>query len=477
MLSNYCIVPQKVVLLHMRFRIICLALLCCMSMGAKKHKVVIPSAYNQPSVVVNEDSTVSFCYCGQGKRVKVLGDFQYVGSKKRYNDHSRKVKMHRLSDGCFHATTKPLVPETYTYCFRINGKRKTDTHNPDTAWQKMHVWNVVSVPGTPQTDLYLQPELRGKLIHTTWFSSEENLNRRVCIYLPAAYFDEMSNAKSQISNSKYPVLYLLHGINGYEGAWSERGRVIQIVENLIAEGKIEPMIVVMPDCNTGVHEDRPSHHTLWNNIIHYPRLCRDKNIEHSLVELIQQVDSLYPTSTKCAIAGLSDGARIASNIATALPDRFSAVGLFSPVIPTDHTPSLKSARAKIAAHQQAVQDSIAPIPSFYIYVGKNDLFYPGAKRLHKRLDKLNFPHEFIVTEGSHVWRNWRMYLNDFVKRWQSNPQTSVSEQEMQAIGHVRLGGAGIEIEEEDREVGEKVFVAALDAFADDMVGDAAEGLE
>ncbi|MBR1877926.1 MAG: hypothetical protein IJ814_02850 [Paludibacteraceae bacterium] len=383
----------------MRFLIICLALLCCMSMDAKrKHKVVLPSAYDQPSVVVNEDSTVSFCYCGQGKHVKVLGDFQYAGSKKRYNDHSRKVKMHRQSDGCFHATTKPLVPETYTYCFRVNGKRKPDPHNNDTAWQKMHVWNIVSIGGTEQAELYMQPEQKGELIHTTWFSTGEGLNRRVCIYLPAAY--RRASGGEQPFGDGFPVLYLLHGINGYEGAWTERGRVIQVVENLIAEGKIEPMIVVMPDCNTGVHEDRPSHHTLWNNIMHYPRLCHDKNIEHAIVELVQQVDSLYPTSEHCAIAGLSDGARIASNVANALPDRFSAVGFFSPVIPTDHTPTLKSARV-----------------ATYIYVGKNDLFYPGAKRLHKRLDKRQYSHEFIVTEGSHVWRNWRMYLSDFLVQW------------------------------------------------------------
>ena len=108
--------------------------------------------------------------------------------------------------------------------------------------------------GTPQADLYLQPELKGQLIHTKWYDREENINRRVNIYLPAAYTDSL------------PVLYLLHGINGYEGSWTERGRTIQIIENLIAEGRIEPLIVVMPDCNTGVHEDRPSHHTLWNNM-------------------------------------------------------------------------------------------------------------------------------------------------------------------------------------------------------------------
>lgn len=111
---------------------------------AGKHRVVLPSAYVQPSFVVNEDSTVSFSYCGPCKRVSVLGDFQYTGKDStRYSDtRMRKIKMQRGSDGCFHATTKKLVPETYTYCFRVDGKHKTDSYNNDTAWQMMYKWNL-----------------------------------------------------------------------------------------------------------------------------------------------------------------------------------------------------------------------------------------------------------------------------------------------------------------------------------------------
>ena len=124
---------------------------------ARKHRIVLPTAYDQPSCAVNEDSTVSFCYCGAGKRVKVLGDFQYAGKDStRYSDmRTRKIKMQRGLDGCFHATTKPLVPETYTYCFSVNGKRKTDPHNNDTAWQMTRKWSIVSVGGTPQAQVLL----------------------------------------------------------------------------------------------------------------------------------------------------------------------------------------------------------------------------------------------------------------------------------------------------------------------------------
>ena len=109
-------------------------LLCVLSSEARKrHTLNLPSYY--PSVTVNEDSTVTFCYCGMGKRVSVVGDFFYAGEDStRYTDlRSKHVKMHRQSDGCFHATTRPIQSEVYTYCFKVNGKRQNDPLNNDTA--------------------------------------------------------------------------------------------------------------------------------------------------------------------------------------------------------------------------------------------------------------------------------------------------------------------------------------------------------
>lgn len=344
------------------------------------------------SSVVNEDSTVSFCFCGTAKRVSVQTDMLFSGEDStHYNDrHTRKFKMHKLSDGCFHVTTKPVQPETYTYCFRINGKRKPDPYNNDTAWQMIHKWNIVSVGGSPQADLYLPPKSQGQLIQTRWFDSEEQLFRRVNIYLPAGY--------GQISNDKFPVLYLLHGINGYEGSWAERGRVIQIIEDLIACDSIEPMIVVMPDCNTGKHTDRPSHHTLWNNVVHYPRRCRNHSLEHALEDLMLHIDTTYRVSDQRYIAGFSSGARIAANIVNRYPDKFQAVGLFSPVVYKEQM--LSSNTEMLIA----------------VYMGKKDMFINNGRRFHKRLTKKGVPHIYIETIGGHTWRNWRIYLTDFLER-------------------------------------------------------------
>ena len=370
--------------------IIIFMLLCVLPSEARKRHIVNIS-HEYQSVVVNEDSTVTFCYCGMGKRVSVYGDFFYAGEDStRYTDlRSKRVKMKRESDGCFHATTRPIQSEVYTYCFKVNGKRKNDPLNNDTAWQMTHKWNIVTVGGTAQTALYQQPAQRGTMLHTSWYSSAEKLNRRVNIYLPAGYSDTL----------RYPVLYLLHGISGYEGSWSERGRAIQISENLVAQGKCQPMILVMPDVNVKPQEGTPTHRSLFNNIMNYSRLCHDHDIERALVELTAFVDSTFRVSDDHYIAGLSDGARMAANTANLLPNYFSVVGLFSPVVHKEQLP---------------ITNDKLPMTNYYVYSGKTDMFHVNAKRFNRRLDKIQAPHEYTETIGGHTWRNWRLYLSDYM---------------------------------------------------------------
>ena len=373
-----------------KYYILLFMLICVLPLEARKRHIVnIPNDYQ--SVVVNEDSTVTFCYCGVANRVSVTGDFFYVGEDStRYTDlRSKHVKMKRQSDGCFYATTRPIQSEVYTYCFKVNGKRVNDPLNNDTAWQMTHKWNIVTVGGTEQTELYQQPAQQGTLIQLSWFSSSEKLNRRANVYLPAGYSDTLS----------YPVLYLLHGISGYEGSWSERGRAIQILENLVANGKCQPFILVLPDVNVRPQEGTPTHRSLFNNIMNYSRLCHDHNIERSLVDLTVFIDSTFRVSDQRSIAGLSDGARLAANTANLLPGYFDAVGLFSPVVHKEQLP---------------ITGNPSPITHYYVYSGKTDMFHTNAVRFNRRLEKTQVPHTYTETIGGHTWRNWRIYLSDFL---------------------------------------------------------------
>ena len=181
----------------------------------------------------------------------------------------------------------------------------------------------------PSDSIDISPEI----IHTQWFSHNEQIYRRVDIYVPS-----MSNIQCPISNNKYPVLYLLHGINGYEGSWQDKGFAIDTLQSLIASGRCQPMILVMPDCNKWPFKKRPvDHGNLWKCVLRYSRLSREHQLEEAISDLIDMIDTTYCVSG-CAVAGLSDGGRISANVANRRPDRIRAVGLFSPVLHKDQMP-------------------------------------------------------------------------------------------------------------------------------------------
>lgn len=226
-----------------------------------------------------------------------------------------------------------------------------------------------------------------EITHTFWYCPDENISRRVDIYIPKGL-----TANSQVRPVK--ALYLIHGINGYEGSWTELGHAAEILEEMIAAGLCEPMILVMPDCNRWVIKERPCHKKLWQSVIRYPFMSHEHQIERSVSVLMDSIDSLYhPVS--CSVAGLSDGARIAANIANYRPDCIHEVGLFSPVLYKAQLPK------DTALH-------------YNIYIGKQDFLKPNGKRFHRRMLKQNFPHTFIELHGKHNWTMWQQCLRQFL---------------------------------------------------------------
>ena len=213
------------------------------------------------------------------------------------------------------------------------------------------------------------------------------------ICLPRA----VSGQDSAVSSQRYPVLYLIHGINGYEGSWREKGNALDTLVHKIEQGLCEPMILVMPDCNKWPYKVHPGRKNLCRYLLRYPRVSREHEIEYSISELMAMVDTTYAVSSWCAIAGLSDGARIAANVANLRSDCVRSVGLFSPVLHKDQLP----------------KDSTQ---TYSVYVGTKDIFAGSGKRFHKRMKRTGCPHRFVRLPGGHDWRMWRMCLSDFLEQ-------------------------------------------------------------
>ena len=212
------------------------------------------------------------------------------------------------------------------------------------------------------------------------------------------------NAHPHYSESHpYPVLYLLHGLNGNETAWNDRGRAAQTLDNLIAQNKAKPMILVMPDANPVCLISQKEEIGLFKNILLYPSWNK-MEFETCYPEIDSFLSERYHFSTspgQRAVAGLSAGAKQSANLANLYDSTFSSVGLFSPVV----------------GKKQLPQNTYS---KYWISGGTGDLFHHRINKFCKRMQRKHLPYTMYSSAGGHTWRNWRVYFSEYVQTlfWQ-----------------------------------------------------------
>ncbi|MBR1481235.1 MAG: hypothetical protein IJ609_04860 [Paludibacteraceae bacterium] len=348
---------------------------------------------------VNDDGTVTFrILAPEAKKVVVEGDCFLRGEDTSLfgNDQGNKPCV-RDSNGVWSYTTDFAVePEVYMYYFKVDGRVVRDTLNPFSTWELTKLKSVLTIGGTAFTDLYLTEHdtLRGRVDSVAFTTAYRNASRRMVVYTPEGY---------DRTRDSLPVLYLLHGINGNELTWTERGKVTQIIDNLIARGEIRPLIVVMPNCNTGnkLAKDR-MHTSLLESMFNYVNHVIPGEFERYFDEVISFTNSHYRIASDRRdhmLAGLSSGARQAANIARQRGDYFSTVGLFSPVVSAKQYPTMPAAEA----------------PYYWVGIGKQDFFYGSQCKLCRNLDRNGYPNTVCELEGGHTWRSWRFFLVYFLR--------------------------------------------------------------
>ena len=266
------------------------------------------------------------------------------------------------------------------------------------------------VDGDPIVDLYKINDVPHGTVSKIWYhSNQENIDRRLTVYTPAGY---------ETSGKKYPVFYLLHGIGGDEEAWATQGRATQILDNLIAQGKAEPMIVVMTNGNISQHAapgEGPEGMVSPNLAL--PKTM-DGSFEKAFPEIVNFIDKTFRTKAQKqfrAIAGLSMGGFHSCHISKQYPELFGYVGLFSAAISKEQGDA--NGIYNDFDKKLATQFSAKNRPAlYYIAIGKTDFLYKDNQELRKKLDENKFPYVYKETEGGHIWRNWRIYLADFAPR-------------------------------------------------------------
>jgi enterochelin esterase-like enzyme len=323
----------------------------------------------------------------------------------------RNLAMTKDNSGLWSVTTAALQPELWAYTLSVDGVRTLDPGNYNVARDGVGFMNTLLVLGDASAMMQPQRVPHGTMT-TVWFpSTDPKTPRRMFVYTPPGY---EGNA------TKFPVLYLLHGSGGDEEAWPTMGIANVIMDNLIAQGKTKPMIVVMPNA-------------YWNEIASLdlagPRTGpppgvggsssefgpHEKAIVNDLIPFVEKHFRTLPGRENRAIAGLSMGSGIAANVGLKRLDVFASVGILSAGMfrGSADAPGGTAALEKIVpgflADPAAMNKKLRLL---FFSCGTEDDRITALKKTWDDLSahKINFVAK--TYPGAHEWKVWRHTLVD-----------------------------------------------------------------
>lgn len=355
---------------------------------------------------IHDNNTVTFRFkAPKAVRVQLTGDFLPVQKNAKF-EAPGIVDLKEGQEGVWEYTTpEPLKPELYSYSFIVDGLRMNDPANVYLIRDVSTLTNVFIIGGD-RADFYkVNPVPHGTVFRIWYDSPALGLERRMTVYTPAGY---------ETSGKRYPVLYLLHGMGGDEEAWISLGRTAQILDNLIAQGKAKPMIVVMPNGNAS-QEAAPgeSSRGMVPPTMQLPKTM-EGSYEQAFPEIVKFIDKNYRTiksKSGRAIAGLSMGGFHSLHISKQYPDMFNYIGLFSAAIMPNKevsSPIYENVEGKLK-----VQFDKNPA-LYWIAIGKTDFLYKANEEYRKLLDEKEYKYTYYESDEGHIWKNWRIYLTEFV---------------------------------------------------------------
>ncbi len=352
------------------------------------------------SFEIHEDHTVTFrVKAPRADEVKLSGDWMppegwVPGSKDMEKDDS----------GLWTFTSAALEPDLYGYVFLIDGVRTNDPNNVFLSRDIATNTNILLMPGG-HADLYRVLDVPHGTVSRTWYDSPGlNMSRRITIYTPPGY---------ESGRTSYPVLYLLHGAGGDEESWNELGRASQIMDNLIAQGKAEPMIMVMPNGNVSQQAAPGEGKRGYYKPQFMEMGTMDGSFEASFMDIINFVEDSYRVKDKKkyrAVAGLSMGGFHSLHISRYYPNTFDYMGLFSAaILPNQNVSAKVYQNIDVTLNQQ--RDNGYKL--YWIGIGKTDFLYNNVKLYTEKLTAMGMPYTYRESEGGHSWKNWRVYLSEF----------------------------------------------------------------
>ena len=334
---------------------------------------------NSPQV--RPDNTVVFSFLSRtAKEVKLSTQIE-----------KSPVLMTKDSTGIWTVTLGPVKPDIYPYHFVVDGTSVADPRNSATFPNEGFQSSLVEITGQAPLVHTLQNVPHGTVSYRYYNSPELGI-RPVVIYTPPGYEREMK--------TKYPVLYLLHGTTDTEETWTKVGKANVILDNLIAQGKARPMIIVMPYGRAYPTISKSSGSLRnWENLQEFK-----KDFMNNLIPFVEQNYRVKADRDNRAIAGFSGGGGETLYLGLNNPDLSAWICGFAPGMLKEEfdrnnalafsDPALTNKRLKL----------------FWIGVGKEDMLYNVVREYLTVLDGKGIKHETFISDGGHTWMNCKLYL-------------------------------------------------------------------
>jgi enterochelin esterase-like enzyme len=313
------------------------------------------------------------------------------------------TEMAKQDNGVWDVTLGPIDPGAYRYQFSVDGISVINPRSSAVSESNTNVWSLVYVPGSSLMDTKDVPH--GAISEVTYYSKSLQRFRRMHVYTPPGY---------ELGNGKYPIFYLLHGAFDCDDSWTSVGRAGFIMDNLIAEQKVKPMVVIMPAGHTGPFRLGPSTRDA----------AMDEFQQDFLNDIMPYAEKNYRVYTDQghrALAGLSMGGAQTLNISISDLGKFGYLGVYSsgifgisgrgfdgaplpgPTWEEQHKAILDNAELKKG------------IKLFWFATGKEDFLIETSRLTVEMLKKHGFDIVYQESAGGHTWINWRNYLYDFTQ--------------------------------------------------------------
>jgi len=285
--------------------------------------------------------------------------------------------------GVWSITLGPVIPDYYPYCFVVDGVSVADPNNVKVFANERFKNSLVDIPGDSPLIHSLTDVPHGAVTYRYYNSKTLSVTRPLVIYTPPDY--EKNKGK------KYPVLYLIHGSTDTEETWFKVGRINNILDNLIAMGEAEPMIIVMP----------------YGNPAPAPSNAFIQDLVSDVVPFTEQNYRVITESEKRAVAGFSRGGGQTLNAGLLNADLFGWIGAFSP-------------SANIAEFEKYFMEK-SPDPQvlnkqlklFMLTCGTEDFLYERVTGFVELLERYNIKHQTFFPSGGHTWINCKLYMSKF----------------------------------------------------------------